>query len=77
MAQTEHDMTSLTRRLDRLEGTAGAHEAPACFVVTDYPGEPADAAVARYRAERPDTPEKARFIVVNTGIYRAPGNGLT
>jgi len=46
-------MSSLTRRLERLEGTAATHEGQTCIVVTDYPDEPADVAVARYRAEHP------------------------
>lgn len=48
-------MTNLTRRIERLEGTAGTHQAPTCIVVTDYPEEPTDVAVARYRADHPDT----------------------
>jgi hypothetical protein len=47
------------------------------IVVANGPDEPGDIAVTQYRAERPDTPERARFLVVDTGIYRAPGNGLT
>jgi hypothetical protein len=67
-------MTNLTRRIEQLEDAAGIHDEPTCIVVIDFPGESIDAAVARYRAERPDTPEHARFVVVNTGFYRAPGN---
>jgi hypothetical protein len=66
-------MSSLTRRLERLEGTAGTHEGPTCIVVSDSPDETSDAAVARYRAENPDISENANFIVVVTGFSRAPG----
>jgi hypothetical protein len=66
-------MSSLTRRLERLEGAAGTHQAPTCIVVTDYPDEPADAAVARYRAEHLETPDHARFVVFVSGFSRAPG----
>jgi hypothetical protein len=66
-------MTNLTRRIERLEGAAGTQEGPTCIVVRDYPDEPTDVAVARYRAEHPDTPEHARFIVFISGFSRAPG----
>jgi len=46
-----------------------------CVVVTDYPEESDAAAVARYRDERPETPEHARFLVIATGIDHAPGEG--
>jgi hypothetical protein len=65
-------MTNLTRRIERLEGAIGTHEGPT-HVVTDYPEEPRNAAVARYRAEHPDTPEHARFLVFVSGFSRAPG----
>jgi hypothetical protein len=48
-------MINLTRRIERLESAAGTDEGPTCIVVTDYPEEPPDAAVARYRAEHPET----------------------
>ena len=66
-------MTNLTRRIKWLEGAAATHEGPTCIVVTDYPDEPADVAVARYRAEHPDTPDHARFVVFVSGFSRAPG----
>jgi hypothetical protein len=66
-------MTNLTRRIERLEGAIGTREGPTCIVVADYPEEPTDVAVARYRAEHPDTPEHARFIVFISGFSRAPG----
>jgi hypothetical protein len=75
MADARRAMTKLARRLDRLEATAGIHDAPTCIVVTDYPEEQTDVAVARYRDEHPEAPEHARFIVVVTGFNRAPGEG--
>ena len=69
-------MTSLTRRLDRLEGTVGIHEGPTVFVCLNHADEAAEEAVTRHRAEHPDTSEHARFLVVHTGLYRSPGSNL-
>jgi hypothetical protein len=65
-------VTSLTQRIKQLEGAAGVHDAPTCLVITDYPEEPADAAMARYRAEHPETPEHTRFVVFVTGFSARP-----
>jgi hypothetical protein len=65
-------MNNLTRRIEQLEGAAGIHDAPTCFVITDYPEEPANAAVARYRAEHPETPDHARFVVFVSGFSARP-----
>jgi hypothetical protein len=68
-------MASIERRIEQLEDAAGQCEEPTVVVCLDFPDETSEEAVARYRIERPDTPECARFIVVNTGLYRAPGEG--
>ena len=67
-------MTNLTRRIEQLEGAVSIHDAPTCVIVTSYPEEPSDVAVARYRAEHPDVPEDTQFIVFVTGFRRAPGS---
>jgi hypothetical protein len=68
--------TSIERRVERLESAAGYRDEPTCIVVTGSPDETMDAAVARYRAEIPDIPENANFIVGVTGFSRAPGDPL-
>jgi hypothetical protein len=60
----------------RLESAAGTRDEPTVFVCLNHPDEATEEAVTRYRAERPDTSERVRFIVVNTGFYRTPGSHL-
>jgi len=67
---------SIERRVGRLESAAGSRDEPTVIVCLNHADEDIAEAVARYRAERPDTPERARFIVVNTGFYRSPGANL-
>jgi hypothetical protein len=72
-----HDVsTSIERRVVRLESAAGYRDEPTVFVRLNHPDEATEEAVTRYRAECPDTPLRARFIVVDTGIYRTPGSNL-
>jgi hypothetical protein len=67
-------MASIERRIEQLEDAAGQREELTVVVCLDRPDETSEQAVARYRIERPDTPEGARFIVVNTGLYRSPNS---
>jgi hypothetical protein len=67
-------MMDTETRFEAAESAAGPHEEPTVCVCLDRPDETTEDAIARIRAERPDTPERARFIVVNTGLYRAPGS---
>jgi len=63
---------SLETRLDRLEDAIGNQDAPTVVVCLDFPDETSEEAVARYRSEHPDAPERAQFIVVSTGFHRSP-----
>lgn len=65
-------MASIEQRIERLEDAIDSQDAPTVCVCLDYPDETSEEAVARYRSEHPDTPERAQFIVVNTGFYRSP-----
>jgi hypothetical protein len=69
-------MASIERRIERLEEAAGHHEEPIVCVCPDRPDETSEEAIARIRIERPETPERARFIVVNTGLYRSPSSPM-
>ena len=64
-------MKSIERRLGNLECAAGARELPACVVILDSPDEPAEKAIARHRAQNPDTPEEAKFILFVSGFSSA------
>jgi hypothetical protein len=57
-------MGNIERRVSRLEGAAGVGNEPR-HVVRIIAGrdETEDAAVQRYRAEHPDTPDYAMFVV--------------
>lgn len=67
-------MPSIQRRIEQLENAAGHHDEPTVCVCHNHPDETTDDAIARYRTQRPDIPERAWFIVVDTGLYRAPGS---
>lgn len=69
-------MATIERRIEQLEQAAGIHEEPTCIVVTDGPDESSEAAMARHRAEYPDTPERARFIVFVSGFAAKPADLL-
>ena len=60
-------MNWLANRIDRLERDRGGADGP-YIVVTDGPNESSEAAIARYRAEHPDTPDRAGFIVFVSGF---------
>ena len=63
-------MANIERRIEHLEQVAGIHEQPTCIVVTDGPDESSESAIARHRAEHPDTPERAQFIVFVSGFEK-------
>ena len=67
----------LRKRVEALEATprdGGSREEQTVYVCLSRPDEATEEAVMRHRAERPDTPERARFVVVDTGVYRTPGS---
>ncbi|GAB6035897.1 hypothetical protein JCM15519_04560 [Fundidesulfovibrio butyratiphilus] len=64
-------MTSLDRRLCKLEATAACGRVH--FVVLN-PGESVEAAMARYENSGRAIPSRNRVVFVNTGIGRAPGD---
>jgi hypothetical protein len=57
-------MGTIERRIQQLEEAAGARDEPRHVVrIITGPNDTADAAVERYRAEHPDVPDYATFIV--------------
>jgi hypothetical protein len=59
-------MTDLERRVERLEGTTNG--GPVYAVAIRAANETTGAAMARYRAEHPETPANAELIVFVSGF---------
>jgi hypothetical protein len=71
-------ISSITKRVDRLEEAAGVAVKPRNVVVLIAEPHEADgtAAIERYQAEHFDSPDNTDFIVVVTGFSVPPRMGM-